>query len=56
MIFEEVIKSSKMYEKTDFFGFSETNIGMSSFTDEFLWVGFENWVLADIFTIKINVK
>ena len=38
-----------MYEKTDFFGFSETNIGMSSFTDEFLWVGFENWVPVDVF-------
>ena len=30
-------------------GFSETNIGMSSFTDEFLWVGFKNWVLVDMF-------
>ena len=41
-----------MYEKTDFFGFSETNIGMSSFTDEFLWVGFENWVTVNIFYNK----
>ena len=41
-----------MYEKTDFFGFSETNIGMSSFTDEFLWAGFENWVPVDIFYNK----
>ena len=38
-----------MYEKTDFFGFSETNIGMSSFTDEFLWVEFENWAPVDMF-------
>ena len=36
-------------KKTDFFGFSKTNIGMSSFTDEFLWVGFENWVLVKMF-------
>ena len=41
-----------MYEKTDFFGFSETNIGMSSFTDEFLSIGFENWVLVNIFYNK----
>ena len=38
-----------MYEKTDFFEFSKTNIGMSSFTDEFLWVGFQNWVPVDMF-------
>ena len=41
-----------MYEKMDFFGFSETNMGMSSFTDEFLSIGSENWVPVDIFYNK----
>ena len=36
-------------KKRIFFRCSETNIGMSSFTDEFLWIGFQNWVPVDVF-------
>ena len=35
-------------KKRIFFGFSETNVGMSSFTDEFLSIGSENWVPVDL--------